>query len=120
MVFFFLFGGLTQEVKNVIKSRAATCPICTSPADLVEYDNVLRLFFLPVWKWSGDNPAIKCTSCPFLMPSSKLNSIEIRRKLGSVQPDEWTPRAAQRQCWSCLAPIESVNFKFCPQCGAAL
>lgn len=110
MVFFFFFGGVTQEVHTVLKEEAAVCPVCKSPASLVEYDNVVRVFFVPVWKWSGDNPAIKCSSCPFLMP---------RHKFDPVAAADRTP-SHLLQCWSCSSPLESANFKFCPYCGASL
>lgn len=116
MVFFFFFGGVTQEVQTVLKSEAAVCPVCASPASLVEYDNVFRLFFIPVWKWSGDNPAVKCTSCPFLVPLRKFNNIR-RDRTGPVEQGDW---ATKLQCWSCLSPLDSANFKFCPYCGASL
>ncbi|KAG0556994.1 hypothetical protein KC19_11G093900 [Ceratodon purpureus] len=113
MVFFFFVGGLTQEVRTVLKNETEICPVCKSPASLVEYDNVLRMFFVPVWKWSGDNPAVKCTSCPFLTPSHKFNNLR-RNRPGLVE------QGAKSQCWSCLSPLDSANFKFCPYCGASL
>lgn len=118
-MFFFFFGGVTQEVQTVLKSESNICPLCKSPASVVEYDNVLRLFFVPVWKWSGDNPAVKCTSCPFLMPLDNFSNIRSNRT-GPVEEGDWTPTAGKLQCWSCLSPLSSVNFKFCPYCGASL
>ena len=43
-MFFFFFGNVNQEVLTVLKHDATNCPLCKSPASLVEYDNVLWVF----------------------------------------------------------------------------
>ncbi|WZY97904.1 hypothetical protein YC2023_070233 [Brassica napus] len=52
-MFFFFAGGLGQQVRQVLKSGAGKCIRCGSEADLVDYDKVLKLFFVPVWRWPG-------------------------------------------------------------------
>ena len=123
MVFLFFFGGVTQEVRTEIERGVTACPACEAQASLVEYDNVFRAFFIPIWRWGGDNPAIKCTSCPFLMSLEKYTALQeaVIRRIKPSPPlprQDWTPSAPVFRCWSCSAPMD-VNYRFCPQCGSA-
>lgn len=129
MVFFFFFGGVSQEVRNVIEKGVAACPRCDSEASLVNYDNVFRAFFIPIWRWSGDNPAVACDSCTFIQPLeqfTRLQEAALKRfkppptpiPLPSRERQDWTPSAPALRCWSCSSPVD-LGFKFCPQCGSA-
>jgi Zn finger protein HypA/HybF involved in hydrogenase expression len=128
-MFFFFFGGVNQEVRKEIHKGFAVCPRCDSPADLVEYDNVFRAFFIPLWRWSGDNPAIACESCGFLMPMSQFQTLQeaaLKRFKPPAPPpaaagrrqQDWTPTAPMLRCWSCASPVDP-SFRFCPQCGSS-
>jgi Zn finger protein HypA/HybF involved in hydrogenase expression len=128
-MFFFFFGGVNQEVRKEIHKGFAVCPRCDSPADLVEYDNVFRAFFIPLWRWSGDNPAIACESCGFLMPMSQFQTLQeaaLKRFKPPAPPpaaagrrqQDWTPTAPMLRCWSCASPVDP-SFRFCPQCGTS-
>ncbi|OVA11261.1 hypothetical protein BVC80_1583g12 [Macleaya cordata] len=50
-MFFFFLGGLQQQVRQVLKTGAGQCIMCGSKADLVDYEKVLKVFFVPVWRW---------------------------------------------------------------------
>ncbi len=122
-MFFFFFGGVTQEVRNVLEKGFAVCPRCGGSSDLVEYDNVFRAFFIPLWRWSGDNPAIACETCGFLMPVSRtlqeasLKSFKLPPATSRRRQHDWTPTAPMILCWSCSSPVDP-SFRFCPQCGS--
>ncbi|MCL7038396.1 hypothetical protein MKW94_029312 [Papaver nudicaule] len=42
--------------------------MCGSRADLVDYDKVLKLFFVPVWRQPGKEPLMHCTNCSLFFP----------------------------------------------------
>ncbi|KAG4976267.1 hypothetical protein AAZX31_13G062300 [Glycine max] len=47
-MFFFFVGGLPQELRQVLKSGVGKCTCCANNrVDLVNYDKVLKLFFVP-------------------------------------------------------------------------
>lgn len=102
-MFFFFVGGLGQQVRQVLKTGAGKCINCGSKADLVEYEKVLKLFFVPVMRWPGKEPLMHCPDCSLFFPPTT--------------PTE--PLLDVLRCASCDRPIES-NFKFCPFCGSAL
>ncbi|TYJ29131.1 hypothetical protein E1A91_A06G049400v1 [Gossypium mustelinum] len=67
-MFFFFVGGLEQQVRQVLKSGVGRCINCGSIADLVEYEKVLKLFFVPVWRWPGKDPLLHCNNCKLFFP----------------------------------------------------
>ncbi|RYQ83156.1 hypothetical protein Ahy_B10g101782 [Arachis hypogaea] len=69
-MFFFFAGGLERQVRQVLKSGVGRCINCGSRADLVEYEKVLKLFFVPVWRWPGKEPVLYCDNCRFMFPQS--------------------------------------------------
>ncbi|KAL4592938.1 hypothetical protein LXL04_005946 [Taraxacum kok-saghyz] len=76
-MFFFFAGGVTQEVRQVLKQEAGRCINCRSPADLVDTNKVLKLFFVPVWRWPGKDQLMHCNNCGlFYPPSLSPNSAE--------------------------------------------
>ncbi|KAH1100327.1 hypothetical protein GYH30_035476 [Glycine max] len=55
-MFFFFVGGLPQELRQVLKSGVGKCTCCANNrVDLVNYDKVLKLFFVP--------GALRCRLC---------------------------------------------------------
>ncbi|XP_065881610.1 uncharacterized protein [Euphorbia lathyris] len=108
-MFFFFAGGLEQQASKVLKSGAGRCINCGSMADLVEYDKVLKIFFVPVWKWPGKDPAMYCNNCKFMFPQSF-----------SLPPPSKTDSVPESlRCRFCDQAVES-QFKFCPFCGSSL
>ncbi|KAK6115583.1 hypothetical protein DH2020_007852 [Rehmannia glutinosa] len=69
-MFFFFVGGLEQQARQVLKSGVGRCIACGSRADLVEYEKVLKLFFVPVWRWPGKQPLMHCDNCKLFFPQS--------------------------------------------------
>ncbi|KAG4194290.1 hypothetical protein ERO13_A06G045000v2 [Gossypium hirsutum] len=67
-MFFFFVGGLEQQARQVLKSGVGRCINCGSRADLVEYEKVLKLFFVPVWRWPGKDPLLHCNNCKLFFP----------------------------------------------------
>ncbi|KAF7816852.1 uncharacterized protein G2W53_030821 [Senna tora] len=101
-MFFFFVGGLEQQVRQVLKSGVGRCINCSSPADLVEYDKVLKLFFVPVWRWPGKEPLLYCNSCKFMFPQS------------------FSPTVSDvLRCRFCDRVVEA-DFRYCPYCGSDL
>ncbi|KAK8476115.1 hypothetical protein V6N13_001891 [Hibiscus sabdariffa] len=106
-MFFFFVGGLEQQAREVLKSGAGRCINCGSRADLVEYDKVLKLFFVPVWRWPGKHPLMHCNSCKlFFPPALKIDS-------SSAAVTE------ALRCRSCDRLVDP-EFRFCPFCGSAI
>ncbi|XP_021896492.1 uncharacterized protein LOC110813595 [Carica papaya] len=113
-MFFFFVGGLEQQVRQVLKSGAGRCMRCGSKADLVEYDNVLKLFFVPVWRWPGKNSLYYCNNCALFFPHS------LSRPPNSEFDTLPSPAASgDLRCRFCDRPVE-CDFSFCPFCGSAL
>ncbi|KAK1555818.1 hypothetical protein Q3G72_031729 [Acer saccharum] len=104
-MFFFFVGGVNQQVRQVLKSGAGKCISCGSSADLVEYDKVLKLFFVPVWKWPAKDPLMYCDNCnlffPPHFPKTTAHSSDVLR------------------CRFCDRAVEP-DFRFCPFCGSSL
>ncbi|CAN8288714.1 unnamed protein product [Cochlearia groenlandica] len=98
-MFFFFGGGIGQQVRHVLKSSAGNCIRCGSKADLVEYDKVLKLFFVPVWRWPGKDPLLHCKYCHLFSPPSLVSST--------------------CKCRFCDGMVEPC-FRFCPFCGSSL
>ncbi|KAH7441297.1 hypothetical protein KP509_03G032700 [Ceratopteris richardii] len=108
-MFFFFVGGVRHQVTEIIERDAARCLRCTYPANLVNYDNLLEIFFIPVWRWPCGKPALHCTNCGFLVPNGHFRSLT--DNIGSASS---TSRSV---CWSCARSLEH-SFRFCPDCGA--
>ncbi|KAM2554955.1 hypothetical protein TB2_019035 [Malus domestica] len=110
-MFFFFAGGVQQQVREVLKSGAGRCIACRWPADLVEYEKVLKLFFVPVWRWPGKEPVMHCNNCNLFFPESY-----------SLPPPKTTVDSAAvseaLRCRFCDRVVEP-EFSFCPFCGAA-
>ncbi|GFP84326.1 hypothetical protein PHJA_000576300 [Phtheirospermum japonicum] len=106
-MFFFFVGGLEQQARQVLKSGAGRCIACGSRADLVEYEKILKLFFVPVWRWPGKQPLMRCDNCNLFFPQS----------LSPPPPEKEVADAAFR-CQSCAREVDST-FRFCPFCGSA-
>ncbi|CAM6088749.1 unnamed protein product [Calypogeia fissa] len=115
-MFFFFFGGVQPEVRKELESKVAECPRCGSDASLVEYDNVFRAFFIPIWRSAGNNPAIRCDNCNFLLPFEQYQRLASRLTPRLEQRTE--PSAPLMRCWSCSSVLQP-DFQFCPHCGAS-
>ncbi|XP_057809565.1 uncharacterized protein LOC131023926 [Salvia miltiorrhiza] len=100
-MFFFFVGELGQQAKQVLKSGVGRCISCGSPADLVEYEKVLKAFFVPVWRWPGKEPLMHCKDCNLFFP-----------------PEKEAVEAALR-CHFCSRHVDA-SFRFCPYCGSGL
>ncbi|CAN0892364.1 hypothetical protein LINGRAHAP2_LOCUS17495 [Linum grandiflorum] len=100
-MFFFFAGGVSQQVRQVLKQNAGKCISCGSPADLVDYDKVLKLFFVPVWRWPGKESLMHCNDCNIFFPPSRPMIGESLR------------------CRFCDRAVEA-EFRFCPFCGSDL
>ncbi|KAE9595906.1 hypothetical protein Lal_00030780 [Lupinus albus] len=109
-MFFFFAGGLEQQVRQVLKSRVGRCINCSSTVDLVQYDKVLKLFFVPVWRWPGKDTLLYCDNCKLMFPQSY-----------SLPPPTTTATAISDslRCRFCDRAVET-DFKFCPFCGSDL
>ncbi|XP_071696776.1 uncharacterized protein [Rutidosis leptorrhynchoides] len=106
-MFFFFVGGVTQEVRQVLKQEASRCINCRSPADLVDTNKVLKLFFVPVYRWPSKDQFMHCNNCGlFYPPSLSTSSHEFHV-------------SNNRQCQFCNRAVDS-DFRFCPFCGSAL
>nr|GEY21468.1 hypothetical protein [Tanacetum cinerariifolium] len=98
-------GGVSQQVRQVLKKEAGKCINCRSPADLVDTNNVLKLFFVPVYRWPGKQQLMHCNNCNvFFPPSLSPVSSGISDNL---------------RCRFCDREVHS-DFRFCPFCGSAL
>ncbi|CAI9115371.1 OLC1v1016261C1 [Oldenlandia corymbosa var. corymbosa] len=112
-MFFFFVGGVNQQVKEVLKRGAGRCIACGSAADLVEYEKVLKIFFLPVKTWPGKQPVLHCDNCNLFFPQSFAPPPPPadERRLRSIT-DVLT-------CPHCSREVDP-EFRFCPFCGSAL
>ncbi|KAF6152804.1 hypothetical protein GIB67_004633 [Kingdonia uniflora] len=109
-MFFFFVGGISPQVRQVLKPDAARCIRCGSLADLVEEEKVLKLFFVPVWRWLGKEPVIYCNNCStFFPPSTSL----------PPPPSHMPSPPDGLRCHSC-ARVVDPQFSFCPYCGYSL
>jgi hypothetical protein len=111
-MFFFFAGGVEQQVRQVLKYGAGRCIECRSPADLVEYEKVLKLFFVPVWRWQGKEPVMYCNNCNLFFPRSYSLP-------PPPPPTADSAVSAVLRCRSCDQAVEP-DFRFCPFCGSAL
>ncbi|KAJ0972021.1 hypothetical protein J5N97_019980 [Dioscorea zingiberensis] len=107
-MFFFFVGGLEQQAGRVISERVGRCIRCGSAADLVEREKVLKLFFVPVWRWRSEARDFYCRDCGLLWPQSMESFDEKQRSIEGVL-----------RCGNCDRVVES-EFKFCPFCGSEL
>ncbi|XP_009591796.1 uncharacterized protein [Nicotiana tomentosiformis] len=67
-------GGLEQQVRQVLVSAEGICIACGSYANLVEYDKVLKLLFVPVWRWPGKEPVMYCSNHKLFFPQSESDT----------------------------------------------
>ncbi|XP_044511411.1 uncharacterized protein LOC123229568 [Mangifera indica] len=111
-MFFFFVGGVNQQVRQVLKSGAGRCINCGSGADLVDSEKVVKVFFVPVWKWPGKEPLMHCKNCNFFFPPALSNTVESESVLPSVYSDDLRCRFCDR--------VVDPEFRFCPFCGSAL
>ena len=111
-MFFFFVGGVEQQVRQVLKYGAGRCISCGLPADLVEYEKVLKLFFVPVWRWPGKDHLMHCNNCKLFFPQSY--------SLPPPKPDSLPPDlSVSSRCRFCNRLVEP-DFRFCPFCGSSL
>ncbi|KAL6217117.1 hypothetical protein ACLB2K_010334 [Fragaria x ananassa] len=108
-MFFFFAGGVEQQVRQVLKSGAGRCIACRSPADLVDYEKVLKLFFVPVWRWPGKEPLMHCNNCKLFFPQN----------YALPPPREDSTAEELLRCRVCDRRVEA-EFSFCPYCGSAM
>eukprot|EP00245_Coleochaete_scutata_P012031 TRINITY_DN4577_c0_g1_i1.p1 TRINITY_DN4577_c0_g1~~TRINITY_DN4577_c0_g1_i1.p1 ORF type:complete len:117 (-),score=10.27 TRINITY_DN4577_c0_g1_i1:524-874(-) len=114
-MFFAFIASVAPEVGRILGRASAQCPRCSSQMVLAECKTVLRVFFVPVWKWGADEMTVLCEQCGFTMPYDKLKQLNEEMRLGQQQTWERWP---QQQCGTCGAPC-SPGFRFCPNCGTA-
>lgn len=88
---FFFVGEVQQQVRQVLRVGAGRCLRCASPADLVDCDKVLKLFFVPVWRWPAKDHALYCTNCSLFFPTD-------------FSPPSPGIADALRRCASCWSP----------------
>ncbi|OAY82877.1 hypothetical protein ACMD2_06314 [Ananas comosus] len=112
-MFFFFVGGLEQSVGRVLKEGAGRCVRCGAVADLVETEKVLKLFFVPVWRWPSEAPAYYCRACDLVSPLS-LPLFPSADHGGAGELLGREPR-----CRACDRGVDP-QFRFCPFCGNAL
>ncbi|KMZ61102.1 hypothetical protein ZOSMA_54G00310 [Zostera marina] len=102
-MFFFFVGGLEERAARTIKTDFTRCIRCgSSSTDLVETEKVLKLFFIPVWNWPGNNTAVRCRDCSFLF-----------------HPPPFSPPPFLR-CNSCNRMVDGPDYIFCPFCGSPI
>ena len=106
-MFFFFVGGVEQGAGRLLKEAAGRCLRCGGTADRVETEKALMLFFVPVWRWPGKDPAYLCRECGLLVPGS----------LGAEPGPSLLQREAR--CGACSRAVDP-QFRFCPFCGSAL
>ncbi|BAT82031.1 hypothetical protein LR48_Vigan07g185400 [Vigna angularis] len=109
-MFFFFVGGLQQEVRQVLKSGVSKCTYCGSSVDLVNTEKVLKLFFVPVWRWPAKDPLYHCAYCKNFFPYNY-----------SLPPAAESPEAVAEalRCRFCERAVDA-DFRFCPFCGSEL
>ncbi|XP_020236513.1 uncharacterized protein LOC109816059 [Cajanus cajan] len=105
-MFFFFVGGLQNEVRQVVKSGVGGCTYCGRRADLVNYDKVLKLFFVPVWRWPAKDPLLYCANCRNFFPPAAADSTA-------------PPLYDALRCRFCDRAVDA-DFRFCPFCGSEL
>uniref|UniRef100_A0A7C8YMF6 Zinc-ribbon 15 domain-containing protein n=1 Tax=Opuntia streptacantha TaxID=393608 RepID=A0A7C8YMF6_OPUST len=110
-MFFFFVGGLEQQAGQVLKRGVGRCINCGSNLNLVEYEKVLKLFFVPVWRWPGKEPLLHCPNCNIIYPQSF--------SLPPPPPPSSEVVPEVLRCHSCGRNIEA-EYSFCPFCGVAL
>ncbi|XP_060673170.1 uncharacterized protein LOC132803733 [Ziziphus jujuba] len=113
-MFFFFYGGVEQQIRQVLKYGAGRCIACRSPADLVEYEKVLKAFFVPVWRWPGKDPAMYCNNCKLFFPESY--SLPHHPNSEPLPPPADSESLRCRFCDRVVEP----DFRFCPFCGSAM
>ncbi|KAJ7517389.1 hypothetical protein O6H91_21G021700 [Diphasiastrum complanatum] len=119
-MFFFFIGGVSPEVRQVLEKNAAKCLRCGSDASIVQYDNVFRAFFIPLWRWPAKGTAGYCEKCGLLVPADVAGRSLPPPSATSIENEKEKSRIeAGLRCWSCSAPSQR-GFKFCPQCGAVV
>lgn len=114
-MFFFFVGGVEQQVRQVLKYGAGGCISCGSKADLVDFEKVLKLFFLPVWKWPGKDPMMYCDNCKLFFPPS----YSLPPQTADSPPPPPSSLPVSLRCRFCDRLVEP-DFRFCPFCGSAL
>ncbi|KAL2634269.1 hypothetical protein R1flu_005748 [Riccia fluitans] len=112
-MFFFFFGDTKPQVTKVLETNYENCPRCGDRVDLVEYENVFRAFFIPVWRWSGTNPAVMCRNCSFFLPSSQFQIL--RGKYDELDRKREYDNENLR-CFYCEARMERGD-NYCSKCG---
>jgi hypothetical protein len=127
----FLFvGGITP--RTVSSEVYSECPRCGSET-LQErrIDQVLSLFFIPLFTVHAGRPFNVCTSCRWDSRYPELQTSREHPGLSSlptpyqeavgVRSDHAAPSAPELplSCSQCGNPIQS-NFLFCPFCGTFL
>ncbi|KAJ4747735.1 zinc-ribbon domain protein [Rhynchospora pubera] len=110
-MFFFFVGGVQPAVGRVLKEAAGRCLRCGGDADLVETQKVLKLFFVPVWRWQSKDSMYYCRDCSFLFPHSLPNGG------GQERDASYFPRDSK--CRACARGVDP-KFRFCPYCGSSL
>ncbi|KAK9162255.1 hypothetical protein Syun_003157 [Stephania yunnanensis] len=111
-MFFFFFGGLERQVRQVLKPGSGPCIFCGSRADLVHYENVLKVFFVPVWRWPAKDPLMHCTNCAAFFPPHSAAAATADTTPTTLLDDAL-------RCPNCSRVVDS-EFRFCPFCGLSL
>ncbi|KAL2317810.1 hypothetical protein Fmac_031686 [Flemingia macrophylla] len=113
-MFFFFVGGLQNEVRQVLKSGVSGCTYCGNRLDLVNYDKVLKLFFVPVWRSPAKDPLLYCSNCRNFFPS-------LPHAHPAADDDQSPPPTLpdSLRCRFCHRAVEP-HFRFCPFCGYEL
>ncbi|KAK7385176.1 hypothetical protein VNO78_30888 [Psophocarpus tetragonolobus] len=114
-MFFFFVGGLQQEVRQVLKSGVGRCTYCRNTVDLVHSDKVLKLFFVPVWRWPAKDPLLYCAACNNFFP----HNYSLPPAAASKSPPSTAAVPDALRCRFCDRAVEA-DFRFCPFCGSEI
>ncbi|KAL2892972.1 Ecto-NOX disulfide-thiol exchanger 1 [Bienertia sinuspersici] len=74
-------------------------------ADLVTSENVLKVFFVPVWKWPAKKPLLHCNNCNLFFPESL--------SLPPSTTSSSSPDFDVLRCHGCSRVVEP-EYRFCP------
>ncbi|GFR49676.1 hypothetical protein Agub_g11823 [Astrephomene gubernaculifera] len=144
MLFFFI-GGIAPRTRTLRTLLGQRCPACAAPSTLRERrtDQVLSVFFIPLWTLRQGIPFLSCDNCGWTSgPSASLLEEREQQQQQPLPPPPPPPPSLppfrqpppQQQphagspppqpphglmCPTCMRPVQP-DFAFCPSCGRAL
>ena len=132
-MFFFFVGGIQPRIRKILQSNYGPCLSChVGVMDHVELDNVLELFWIPIWTLSSKS-LLYCSSCQWMTsleqyhgdrfattgrtfphPHGRQPTLPNRIPSAPITNNDLTV-----SCPSCGERI-SAQWNFCPKCGIEL